>query len=301
MADQVSSAAAVVNDDQGLLRAYELMQARIAEVPEESLIHINLDIATVVTTAVGAMDEILALRPQVPQHLPTFDLNQFDILEHAANATLHLHSRWLFATSPAEPLPELVREATHRRELLVSAATMLVKHGLLPANALNALVGPVGHKNVAVDLNGVASLLRENWARLDGKTPLAIADLDAATRVAQRLIKAVGVKQQAPAVVAAIALERQRAFTLFLRAYDQVRRAVIYLRWNEGDADLVAPSLYSGRNVKRKNADEPSGEVPIKEEPVSELPTAADGKAAEPKPGTAKAPVGHPDNDPYSA
>ena len=301
MADQVSSAAAVVNDDQGLLRAYELMQVRIAEVPEESLIHINLDIATVVTTAVGAMDEILALRPQVPQHLPTFDLNHFDILEHAANATLHLHSRWLFATSPVEPLPELVREATHRRELLVSTATMLVKHGLLPANALNALVGPVGHKNVAVDLNGVASLLRENWARLDGKTPLAIADLDAATRVAQRLIKAVGVKQQAPAVVAAIALERQRAFTLFLRAYDQVRRAVIYLRWNEGDADLIAPSLYSGRNVKRKNADAPSGEVPIKEEPVSDVPTAADSKAAEPKPGTAKAPVGHPDNDPYSA
>jgi hypothetical protein len=63
---------------------------------------------------------------------------------------------------------------------------MLVKHGLLPANALNALVGPVGHKNVAVDLNGVASLLRENWARLDGKTPLTIADLDAATRVAVR-------------------------------------------------------------------------------------------------------------------
>jgi hypothetical protein len=277
------------------------MQARIAEVPEESLIHINLDIATVVTTAVGAMDEILALRPQATQQLPTFDLNQFDILEHAANATLHLHSRWLFANSPVEPLPELVREATHRRELLVSAATMLMKHGLLPANALHALVGPVGHKNVAVDLNGVASLLRENWTRIDGKTPLTIADLDAATRVAQRLIKAVGVKQQAPAVVAANAQERQRALTHFLRAYDQVRRSVIYLRWNEGDADHIAPSLYAGRSVKRKNGDEPSGEVAIGEDAVSEVPGATEGKATAAKPAAAKAPAGDPDSDPYSA
>jgi hypothetical protein len=32
-----------------------------------------------------------------------------------------------------------------------------------------------------------------------------------------------------------------------VHAYDQTRRAVAYLRWNEGDADAIAPSLYKGR------------------------------------------------------
>ncbi|WP_437293039.1 hypothetical protein [Sorangium sp. So ce426] len=32
-----------------------------------------------------------------------------------------------------------------------------------------------------------------------------------------------------------------------MHAYDQTRRAIAYLRWNEGDADTIAPSLYKGR------------------------------------------------------
>ncbi|MFS8069892.1 MAG: hypothetical protein ACMG6S_26300, partial [Byssovorax sp.] len=42
-----------------------------------------------------------------------------------------------------------------------------------------------------------------------------------------------------------------RAFTLFTNAYDQVRRGVMYLRWDEGDADSLAPSLYKGRGGPR--------------------------------------------------
>ena len=44
---------------------------------------------------------------------------------------------------------------------------------------------------------------------------------------------------------------RDRAFTLFVQAYDQVRRAVQYLRWQHHDANQYAPSLYRCRR-KRK-------------------------------------------------
>ena len=47
---------------------------------------------------------------------------------------------------------------------------------------------------------------------------------------------------------------RQQAFTLFVNNYDQVRRAISFLRWNEGDVDDIIPSLYAGRSTgKRKN------------------------------------------------
>jgi hypothetical protein len=44
---------------------------------------------------------------------------------------------------------------------------------------------------------------------------------------------------------------RDRAFTLFVQAYGQMRRAVQYLRWQYRDADQYAPSLYRRRRARR--------------------------------------------------
>lgn len=64
--------------------------------------------------------------------------------------------------------------------------------------------------------------------------------------------------------VAASTLVRQQAFTLFVKAYDEVRRAVSFLRWKERDADTIAPSLYGARNGTRARQDEPTlPEAPI--------------------------------------
>jgi len=51
---------------------------------------------------------------------------------------------------------------------------------------------------------------------------------------------------------------RRRADTLFVRAYDEVRRIVAYLRWHEGDADSIAPSLYAKRKASRRRRKEPA-------------------------------------------
>jgi|SRR5690606_22576285 len=40
---------------------------------------------------------------------------------------------------------------------------------------------------------------------------------------------------------------RQRAFSLFVRTYEECRRGVHFLRWHQGDADQFAPSLYRKR------------------------------------------------------
>jgi hypothetical protein len=79
-------------------------------------------------------------------------------------------------------------------------------------------------------------------------------ELDRAEIVGDQLINDIGVRQLAPAAVAAVTLERGQSFTLFAKAYDQVRRAVSYLRWHEGDADEIAPSLFAGRR-KRSSSD----------------------------------------------
>ena len=47
--------------------------------------------------------------------------------------------------------------------------------------------------------------------------------------------------------VADAADDRQRAFTLLVKAYDQVRRAATFVRWENDDVEKYAPSLWAGR------------------------------------------------------
>ena len=39
-----------------------------------------------------------------------------------------------------------------------------------------------------------------------------------------------------------------------MNAYDACRRAVSYLRWNEGDADAIAPSLFARGGGRKPGA-----------------------------------------------
>ena len=47
------------------------------------------------------------------------------------------------------------------------------------------------------------------------------------------------------------------SFTLFANSYDQLRRAVTYLRWEQGDADAILPSLWARSGAGRPAKGEP--------------------------------------------
>ncbi|WP_200850180.1 hypothetical protein, partial [Klebsiella pneumoniae] len=44
---------------------------------------------------------------------------------------------------------------------------------------------------------------------------------------------------------------RRRAYSVFVQTYDEVRRAMTYVRWEEDDVDEIVPSLYAGRSRKK--------------------------------------------------
>lgn len=64
----------------------------------------------------------------------------------------------------------------------------------------------------------------------------------------------------ADATVSEAADVRQRAFTLFVRTYDELRRAMSYLRWHEDDVDSIIPSLWSGKAQRKRDAADPGPE-----------------------------------------
>ena len=63
----------------------------------------------------------------------------------------------------------------------------------------------------------------------------------------------------------------QRAYTLLYETYDDVRQMVGYLRWKQGDADRIAPSLFAQRCRNRRP--KPPVEVAERDaEPTEETP-----------------------------
>jgi len=64
-------------------------------------------------------------------------------------------------------------------------------------------------------------MMRNSLPAISGKTALTAVELDRAETLADRILTAVGLREQGPAVVAATGDIRQRAFSLFISAYDQ--------------------------------------------------------------------------------
>lgn len=295
----MSSSPTTVDEEILFAESYQRLLPRLQALAPAELLPVNLDITSAVSTTLGVLPEIMALRPALAQALPEFPLEHVDQLEDLARAASYANTQHLIAAAPSDDLPELMEEGIGLRQRLRADAAALVTRGLVSEPSFKGLSGNTGAKNIARDLQILASAFRESWARIEGKCALGPADLDHAERLAARLLRVAGLREQGPVQMAATAELRQRAFTAFCRAYDQVRRAVIFLRWSEGDAGSIAPSLYAGRGGRGRASDDagpiatgdapPATTVPV---PVVATPSAvvaAPGAASPPPDATAVA------------
>jgi hypothetical protein len=245
-----------------LRAAYEQTLPMAQALAVADLLPVNVDLPTAVNTAVGKMPQILALRERVKDELPKFDLSHFDQLEQYALAAGHSHTRFLTASTPPQALTDLNTQGQALRDILYKDAVALAARGLIPGDRIGDFKSSVGYKSLTYDLLGLADILRTNWARISAGTSVRPSDLDRAEALGGQLVSAVSAREQLPVVTADAALQRQRNFTVFANAYDQVRRAISYLRWNEDDLESVAPSLYGGRTVNRKKPGDQPGAPP---------------------------------------
>jgi hypothetical protein len=136
------------------------------------------------------------------------------------------------------------------RDRFHSDASALVRRGLLDGERVDKLRGGNGHRMLAFDVIGLVDLFLESWERIQGKAALEVKELEEARAKGNRLIAAVGLRDQAPAVRHATALTRQKAYTLLVRAYDETRHGIAFVRRREGDVDTITPSLYAGRSKR---------------------------------------------------
>lgn len=233
---------------------YALHKDILAFVPESELEQINLDVMNIVTTVTGACHNIEAFRERIAK-LPEFDMAQLDRLPTLAYALGFTHTRYLGALTPVGPVTALAAKVAHYRDLFVHGIQGLQQRELLPADAMKDFVGGKAYKVAAFETVTAAHMLRAQPPEVFALAGVTAEEIALGTSLAGELTEQLGRREIVPAGVTGVVRERQQAYTLVLRGYDEARRAVSYLRWREGDVDSIAPSLYAGRNRRTEQSD----------------------------------------------
>ena len=232
-------------------KGYALHREQFAALPDAALLNINLDVPSVMNTAAGAYHNLLALRPRVAA-LAEFDLADLDALATLPFALGFVHTRYEIATAPPAPLTALAARVIEARDILLAGLRMLERRRFIDASVFDALHGGQSYRLAALEALKAAHHLRALTPETLARSGLTLAEIDEATSLAGELTDELGVRDLAPTVIAAVARERQAAFTLTVKAYDQARRAASYLLWDDGNVDEVVPSLYAGRGGRRR-------------------------------------------------
>ncbi len=235
-------------------QAYASVKSDLMALSTDELLAVNLDIPSAVATAAGVIPEIAELRPQIVRELPAFDIERFDKLPEYAMAAGHAHSLLAVSTRPKKQIKIMYAEALELRELLRSDAAALGKRGLIDPVSLSNIGGRAGHKNVYADLRNLVNVFRAHWDSVAGRCATTQVEIKRAAQLSSALVQAVGLREQGPVEQSEAAQMRIRAFSLFVGTYQKVRRAVGYLRWDEGDVDSIIPSLYAARFRRVKKA-----------------------------------------------
>ena len=229
--------------------AYHVSLPELTAIARERLQVVNFDIPTAFTKALGAESYLSGFREQVAA-LPGFDITQFDRLTQYAMAMMHAHLQYRAALKRPEHVDAQLISANKWGKILQAEIRSLLARDCLPAHVLRVLKQRRGHLGTASNLLTMVALLRRHWASIAGKTALSGAELLQAEQIGEQLVFALSSRKQPLRDLKQLAEARQRAFTLFSRAYSQVRRALQYWCWETDQAERLLPTLYP-RHARR--------------------------------------------------
>lgn len=234
-------------------QAFERVQSLIMTVADDKVANINIDIPRAVSVALGALPAIEGYRGQLKE-LPGLPHDKIEKLRDLIFAAWYAH----LAASPTvseSQKAELLAKITPLREKLLIQAEALAHSNLVDKGAVAKIKEGSGNLDKANDAVALAALFSMAWGRIINKTTVTEEDIEQAAVLGPQLIVALSDKPTNLSATEA-GKARVRAFTLFVETYDQVRRGITYLRWNEKDANSIAPSLYSGKKRKGGGGEE---------------------------------------------
>ena len=228
--------------------AYAQIAPELAKIPPELIGRVNADIPSAVSIALGALPGIQGLVPAMKEVFKKPPTDEIGRLRVRALGLLYTHLRYVPRNS--QQLEADLEEGRVLREQLLTVADAHVSFGAMNGDAVAAIRDGAGHLDRANDLIALGALFRASWDDIKGKTMVTAAQIDRASTLGTQLVAELGAKTIGTGTAApgrTWADQRRRAFRLFVFDYTEIQRAVEYVRYHDGDADAIAPSIYLGR------------------------------------------------------
>jgi hypothetical protein len=203
----------------------------------------GLEVSATVTAVLAALPAITAQRAAIVAALPSHPIALLDELEDRALAAWHANLLAVHAQGAKTEIEPLEQEGKRLREDLLIAAEPLAHRDLLDRAKLTDI--RLGDAPMAADLVALGELYMSGWSKIAGKTPVEKKEVERATKLGAELTLALETQQQLAHLAELGDAEevRGKALALVVEAYDACRRALAYVRWNEGDLETIAPAL----------------------------------------------------------
>ncbi len=276
--------------------ALEKVREELNALQESELLRITTDVLAAVTTAFGVQPNIARMMPRI-RKLPELRLDYIEKFPLYTDALYEAHAGYVSASRPAEPIPALAERATELRDQMYTDVQPLITRGLVNAEEVREVRTTIGYRALALDLTVLVDAVKPKWQALQGNTGIKLEEVQEAERLAKRLLQAVGEKELAPMAISEAAAVRARAFTLFMRSYGEIRRAISYLQFNDGDADAIVPSFFHSKGGPKKKNDQDSPSTDPNDPPKDD-PAVVPPVVATPAPGSSDK-AGTPNSDPF--
>jgi len=235
-------------------KAYESSLPEILGLPKDEIQAVNTDVIMAVGRVRAACMRIQRFRSDVVAKLNDFDLKLWDKLETYSFALLYANTVWDNARRTMANLDDLTQQARSQFELLYAVVQVLVSRGLVEPFHLKVAKKRRGRLRFAYGLLGLVEVLRKVWPTVAHKTGLTESELTRAEALGEQLSRGVALQNSPIEELKQLAELRDRAFTVVVRAYGQVRHALQYLRRENNDAERYAPSLYGRRRSRNPKA-----------------------------------------------
>jgi hypothetical protein len=238
-----------LNDEPLGMAALKEVEQDIKDNPAPAGTAVGFDIPARIATALGCWPKISALASEI-EKLPNFNVGEFNKTLKFALALGYANGLYMAATEPVDTLVALTEQGTALCSKLCSDLQTAMVRSYINAKALDDYLPNPGYKNLATNLLMVTAVHRQNAEALAGKCATTQQELEEGDRIAYHILRLWGLREQGPEAIAQTADTRLRLYSLFVHAWDQTQRAVTYLRWDAGDADTIAPSLFAGKKRK---------------------------------------------------
>jgi len=247
--DGVVSSAGATSDSAPLWEEEELGQSayqrRVGEMldlPKSKVATVNLNLTEAIATGLGVLPQVQAHREGLSKSVLDCRFHWVDALEDYTLALNFARAGYLTVTRPRRCSPEVWLEARQVRRVLMQDWRALAARGVLDESLLRGVRHGKGYLELGTDLTVLSHVHRAYAASSGAALP---AEAERAPELARVILAAGGRPDRKSEAVVKAREMQNRAFAVFVRAYNEARAAIAYLRRDEGDVDHIIPSLYS--------------------------------------------------------